>query len=124
MKKYCINCKKRIDLRSKRCYRCRALYANSFQGKRHSKKTKKIISIKSADKFTPAYKKKIKIKYTGTKTVGSGNYIMVKEYKHPNRNSHNQIAEHILVASQTLGRPLRKGEIVHHIDGNRQKKVA
>ena len=42
--------------------------------------------------------------------------MLVKNYTHPNRNSHNDILEHILIMSNYLGRPLTKEEIVHHIN--------
>lgn len=35
------------------------------------------------------------------------------------RNSHGMVAEHRLVVARKLGRPLRRDESVHHIDGNR-----
>ncbi len=42
------------------------------------------------------------------------------DYKeHPNAGLWGQIAEHTLVMSEYLGRPLRKGENVHHINGIR-----
>ncbi len=39
--------------------------------------------------------------------------------KHPNSSKNGKILEHILVMSNHLGRPLKKGEIVHHINGLR-----
>jgi hypothetical protein len=38
---------------------------------------------------------------------------------HPNANSTGRILEHVLVMSEHLGRPLRKGENVHHKNGDR-----
>ena len=54
---------------------------------------------------------------------GSG-YITAQGYKilslkHPNSSKRGQILEHVYVMSQHLGRPLKKGETVHHINGIR-----
>lgn len=46
-----------------------------------------------------------------------GNYWMLTGYyDHPNSDKRGRIFEHIFVMSQYLGRPLKKGEFVHHID--------
>lgn len=41
----------------------------------------------------------------------------------PNANSYPKYYgkhEHRMVAARKIGRPLKKGEVVHHIDGNRR----
>lgn len=40
-------------------------------------------------------------------------------FGHPNAYANGSIREHTLVMSTQLGRPLRKGENVHHKNGNR-----
>lgn len=56
---------------------------------------------------------------------GDGNYnqgyktITSPDPAHPNNCSKNRIREHVLIMSQMLGRPLRRGEIVHHKNGIR-----
>ncbi len=58
------------------------------------------------------------------KSPGEG-YVAKTGYKylgiknHPLANKHGRVAEHILIMSQHLGRPLRKGENVHHKNGIR-----
>jgi len=117
---YCINCQCKIDIRSKRCYKCRALHVPSFKGKTHSDSSKEKIGGKSKEKFTSEFKEKVyRCKSRGNKKKAINGYILIKNYDHPNRNKHNDILEHILVMSLHLGRALLKGEVVHHINGDR-----
>jgi hypothetical protein len=45
-------------------------------------------------------------------------YILLKLPDHPNAAKNGMVMEHIKVMSDMLGRPLRKGETVHHINNN------
>jgi len=44
-------------------------------------------------------------------------YIAVKMPEHPNANKSGYVLEHRLVMATKLGRPLAKGEYVHHRNG-------
>ncbi|HEY2960748.1 MAG TPA: HNH endonuclease [Actinomycetota bacterium] len=41
-------------------------------------------------------------------------YVLVKLPDHPNAQRNGYVGKHIAVMSEMLGRPLRKGESVHH----------
>jgi len=89
---------------------------NAFFGKKHSKKTLEIIGEKSRAKFTPDFIQKIKDRHQGTKHRDINGYILIKDYNHPNRNSHNDVLEHRYKLSKKIGRSLTKEECVHHIN--------
>jgi hypothetical protein len=55
----------------------------------------------------------------GNGTMSAKGYRIVYRPGHANANKHGRIAEHRLVMSEKLGRPLRSDENVHHINGNR-----
>ncbi len=44
-------------------------------------------------------------------------YIYILNPTHPNRMKNGWVSEHIFVMSNYLGRPLRKGETIHHKNG-------
>lgn len=48
-------------------------------------------------------------------------YVMLTGFpEHPNADANGNVREHVKVMSDVLGRPLRKGELVHHKDENKQ----
>lgn len=55
----------------------------------------------------------------GTGCIDAQGYRRVPGNGHPNSLSSGTIKEHILVMSETIGRPLLKGESVHHKNGVR-----
>ncbi len=42
---------------------------------------------------------------------------------HPKANSSGSVHSHIVVMEQHLGRQLRAGEVVHHLDGNKRNNA-
>ena len=62
----------------------------------------------------------------GRRTAGHSGYVCIYAPDHPRANG-GAVFEHILVAEKKLGRPLRKGEVVHHInhvrDDNRPENL-
>ena len=46
----------------------------------------------------------------------SGDYYFLLKPDHPRADSNGYVLEQIIVAEEILGRPLKKGEIVHHIN--------
>lgn len=46
-----------------------------------------------------------------------GYVILGGLYEHPNANKRGQVLEHVKVMGDILGRPIRPGENVHHING-------
>lgn len=51
-------------------------------------------------------------------SFGNGYYYVLMP-DHPNANRSGYVAEHILVITEHVGRALRKGEVVHHINLNK-----
>jgi len=58
-------------------------------------------------------------KKAGEGSISSQGYRRIPMPLHPNVQSNGQILEHVFIMSQHLGRPLYKGETVHHINGDR-----
>lgn len=53
-------------------------------------------------------------------TVYINGYPVVYAPAHPRAKSNGYVREHILVAEKHLGRPLKDGEVVHHINENKK----
>ncbi|MDF2736652.1 MAG: hypothetical protein K0S93_508 [Nitrososphaeraceae archaeon] len=80
---------------------------STFLGKKHSDETKERLSVihtKSDEQKLIRYK--------------SG-YRYLPIVDHPNSDKFGYVGEHVYIMSKHLGRPLNKGEHVHHINKNR-----
>jgi hypothetical protein len=76
-----------------------------------------------SDKCEGKFKKHLKPRETsnwqGGKIIRDG-YIYIKDWEHPKSGKQGYIAEHRIVMERSIGRFLKKGEVIHHINGNRQ----
>jgi hypothetical protein len=59
-------------------------------------------------------------KWRGGRYVAPTGYVFIHRPSHPNAGPNGYVAEHRLVASESIGRPLRPDEQVHHIDGDKK----
>ena len=50
------------------------------------------------------------------KRPGGDHHVLIKDWDHPRADRHGYVYEHLLVAEETLGRKVLKGEVVHHIN--------
>ena len=55
-------------------------------------------------------------RWKGGRYRGSNGYILVHNANHPRRFKKHYMYEHTLVMEKKIGRYLRLGEVVHHID--------
>jgi hypothetical protein len=63
--------------------------------------------------------------WNGGRYLHAAGYVMVHCPGHPRANGPcDYVMEHILVAEQKIGRQLRPGEEVHHVDGDKQNNAA
>lgn len=73
---------------------------NSFWGRKHTEKTRKIISVKS---------------WKEGRRIDADGYVRIRIAFPVSK----EIMEHRLIAEEILGRQLKSGEMVHHINGVR-----
>jgi hypothetical protein len=53
------------------------------------------------------------------RSVASNGYVLIKAADHPLADVRGYVYEHRLVACQMLGRPLRRSDVVHHLNGDK-----
>lgn len=58
--------------------------------------------------------------WKGGRSIASNGYVLVRAPWHPGADVRGYIYEHRLVAEWKLGRQLRPGEIVHHLNHDRR----
>ena len=61
-----------------------------------------------------------RLRKNGEGNIDAQGYKTITKHNHPNQmDNRGRIREHIFVMSEHLGRPLMKGESVHHKNGER-----
>lgn len=59
-------------------------------------------------------------KWVGGKTIAPSGYVRIWMPDHLKADSTGRVYEHIVIMEKILGRPLKKGEVIHHKNGNKQ----
>jgi hypothetical protein len=137
--KMCKTCQKAIDRpRAETCKDCRSKYLLYYQQnyRKNNKEACYARSRKSQLKKYEHYRLKRKANYRrvhgiplddpfekrkdGEGTIDHTGYKTISIKGHPNAmDERGRIREHVYVMSQHLGRPMRKGEVVHHKNGDK-----
>lgn len=83
----------------------------SHIGKKHTQEHK--------EKISESHKGNKHWNWKGGKIVSWAGYILIKSPEHNRADKSGYVREHIKVMEDYLKRPLKKGEVVHHINGNK-----
>jgi uncharacterized protein (DUF1330 family) len=110
------------------------VFGHAWKGKSRKPFTQehrlKIAAARSKQIITEDHKKKIKRSMAGKNKLNENpmwkggitnvlGYRLIKAPNHPNHNQHGYVKEHHLVIERKLGRYIKRGEVVHHINGIR-----
>lgn len=88
-------------------------------GKKLSRKNYKFCNLCKGMHFS----KNKNFNFKGGKHIDDRGYIQILMPEHPNAKSGSYIREHRLIAEKILGRFLKKSEVIHHIDNNKQNNL-
>ncbi len=129
----CKICNKKFYVKPSRFKRGTVKYCSEicqnkgFKGFKHSKGSRKKMSISGKGrKFTLQHRQRKSEAQRGSKNHQwnggksiAGGYLLIKKPNHPFADRYNYVRFHRIVMEEHLGRYLKAGEIVHHIDGNK-----
>ncbi len=100
---------------------------NSYEKERVSKVGRRRDRIKHNAQEKIRYRDKngiesdsdLRIAKKGSGTITASGYRQIIKKDHPNANRSGSMFEHVFVMSESINRPLKKGETVHHKNGIR-----
>jgi hypothetical protein len=100
---------------------------NAYEKERNTKVGRKRDRLKHNEEEKKRYREKnginsdedLRVAKKGSGTTTSFGYRQIIRHDHPNSRKDGQMFEHVFVMSEYLGRPLIKGENVHHKNGIR-----
>lgn len=75
--------------------------------------------LRNGDPGPAEIKKKAGNGKGGSRFTAKNGYVFVRIPDHPNAYANGVVMEHTVVMAEMLGRPLKKGENVHHKNGDR-----
>jgi hypothetical protein len=112
---FCSDCKIKIFIRKERENPlCRKCFGRKYRQENHPKSNK---LKKDRNRISKGLSLDHKFRRdNGLGTIKNG-YKIISKIGHPNAGKNGAILEHIYIMSQHLGRPLLKGENVHHKNG-------
>jgi len=79
-------------------------------GKSVSQETRRRISISKSGELNPSWK--------GGRIISQKGYVLRYNPSHPSSDSKGYVREHRVVMEERLGRCLKRGEVVHHKNGD------
>lgn len=95
--------------------RAARLVNNGMKGKKHSEESRAKMRAAQNPQWARG---ELAINWKGGRTIDTDGYVLLYRPDHP-AASGNYVFEHRLVAEEMLGRPLRSGEDVHHVNERR-----
>jgi len=79
----------------------------------------RVFTKEHKENLSKAHKGNKNSQWKGGRRIDKSGYVLIYSPLHPNRDKDNIVREHRLIMESKIGRFLKKGEIVHHMNDNK-----